>query len=178
MMRKSYLKLLERSEPAPERAKPARRNQRVKPGPAEDTPGSAVSGTHWGYRYCVPDKTFSGSEPYRLISLEVHEHGRMAWVRSVIQVQGQERTGEALGSCPVLAGVESLQLAARIRLTSFELYLASPEELGDDSGESKITVWLQKKKRIAHEQARHLHAPVAGGVAFVKALNQLTELLP
>jgi len=178
MMRKPYLKLLERSEPAQERAQPARRKRRIKPGLAADAPGGSVSGTRWGYRYVAPEKALSGSGPYRLISLEVHQHGRMAWVRCVIQVQGQEHTGEALGSCPVLAGVESLQLAARIRLTSFELYLASPEELGDDSGESKITVWLQKKKRVAHEQARHLHAPVAGGVAFVKALNQLTELLP
>jgi hypothetical protein len=177
MMRRPYLKLLERDGPAEEPVKTVRRKRRAKQTRTPQARKGAVSGTRWGYRYYAPAKVFSASAPYRLTSLEVHEHGRLSWVRCVIQVNGEQRVGEALGTCPVLAAVESLQLAARVHLTSFEIYLASPEETGGDRNESKITVWLQKKKLVAHHQSKHFHAPIAGGVAFVKALNQLDDLL-
>ncbi len=117
--------------------------------------------------------TDSADENYRLISSFVcSETGEAPVAKVVVNVEGEERTGEASGGGPVDAVYKAIASVIPME-TSLELYSVNNITSGTDSlGE--VSVRLEREGHVVSGQGADTDIVLASANAYIDALNKFT----
>jgi len=112
------------------------------------------------------------NEHYKLAALKVcSETGETPNASVTINVDGEERRGQASGSGPVDASFKAIEIVVRSN-TQLQLYSVNAITGGTDA-QGEVTVRLEKAGRIVNGQGADTDIVIASAKAYLNALNKL-----
>ena len=113
-------------------------------------------------------------ECYKLVSLRVcSETGETPHATLTLNVDGEERSGEASGGGPVDAAFKAVESVVNSN-TQLELYSVNNITSGTDA-QGEVTVRLKKDGTIFNGQGADTDIVIASVKAYLNALNRLTD---
>ena len=113
-------------------------------------------------------------ECYKLVSLKVcSETGETPYASLTLNVDGEERSGEAAGGGPVDAAFKAVETVVDSN-TELELYSVNNITSGTDA-QGEVTVRLKKDGTIFNGQGADTDIVIASVKAYLNALNRLAD---